>query len=87
MVNNGKVCGMRLEIFVASWSFVDFISYLGGCQDFFRGSPCVECITAMALGAHQESPQNPKLSKVSLESTLAIDYNPLIKQSVKITLA
>ena len=35
VVDNGETCYMAIEISVASWSFVDFISSLGDCQDFF----------------------------------------------------
>ena len=39
VVDNGETCYMAIEISVASWSFVDFISSLGECQRIFWGRP------------------------------------------------
>mgnify|MGYP003709007749 CR=1 FL=1 len=39
MGNNGESCSMPVEHLKISRSFVDFIRYIGACQEIFWGRP------------------------------------------------
>ena len=54
-----------------------FISYIGACQIFYRGSPCVECITAMAVRVKRRTPYLPvDLAPLDCHS-IGMDRTPL----------
>ena len=56
MGNNGEECIMIVEPFIISWSFVDFIRYLGACQIFLEGRPVMTRVMSRHVMANTLEP-------------------------------